>query len=237
MSLDQPLGVVARLRRLLAPDEQLRADRFHFEIDRQRFSVARGGLRTILSRYVRARPEKIQFAYDAHGKPRLVPSQPTNPLKFNLAHSGGIALCAVTRLGDIGVDVERIRPEFAGEDIARRFFSASEVARLEQLPAETRQTAFFNCWTRKEAFLKATGVGLSLPLDQFDVTLAPGEPAALVRTAWDENEPAFWSLASIDVGAGHAAAVAIRTAERPSGRIASGRRCPFRLQLFNFVRM
>ena len=209
-SLDSPLALVERLRQLLSPDEQARADRFHFEIDRRHFIVARGCLRTILSRYLQIAPADVQFSYESHGKPQIASTiLQDQKLRFNLAHSGGLALYAFTLVGEIGIDLEHIRPEFTGDDIARRFFSASEVARLDKLPAQARHEAFFNCWTRKEAFIKAKGVGLSLALDQFDVTLAPAEPAALLKTRWDENEVTRWSLQAIDPGSGYAGAVAV----------------------------
>jgi 4'-phosphopantetheinyl transferase len=210
VSLDQPQAIVERFSQLLSVDERARAARFHFERDRHHFIVARGCLRTILARYLEIAPLKIQFTYTPYGKPELstYPSQ-AQTLNFNLAHSGGYALFAFTHLGEIGVDLEHVRPEFAGDDIARRFFSSDEVASLTKLPANVRHEAFFNCWTRKEAFIKAKGIGLSLPLDQFDVTMAPGEPAILLRTRWDENEAARWSLKAIDVGPGYVAAVAL----------------------------
>jgi 4'-phosphopantetheinyl transferase len=210
VSLEQREASVERLRQLLSSDETARADRFHFNIDRRHFIVARGCLRTILSRYLEIAPAEIQFSYADHGKPQIASAiTPDQQLKFNLAHSGGLALYAFTLVGEIGVDLEHIRPEFTGDDIARRFFSATEVARLDKLPAQARHEAFFNCWTRKEAFIKAKGVGLSLALDQFDVTLAPAEPAALLRTCWDEHEAPRWSLQTIEVGSGYAGAVAI----------------------------
>lgn len=210
VSLDQTTAIAERLRQLLSPDEHVRANRFHFERDRQHFILGRGYLRSILSGYLEIPPEEIQFSYGAQGKPQLATSSAQiHPFNFNLAHSGSLALYAFTRVGEIGVDLEQIRPDFTGDDIAERFFSASEVARLNELSAELRPEAFFNCWTRKEAFIKAIGIGLSLSLDQFDVTLAPTEPAALLRTRWDENEAARWSLKAIDVGSGYVAAVAV----------------------------
>jgi 4'-phosphopantetheinyl transferase len=209
-SLERVGHVVARLRELLSPDEHARADRFHFEIDRQHFIVARGCLRKILARYLGIAPAGIRFSYADHGKPRLAsPIGQTQPLNFNLAHSGGLALYAFTRIGEIGIDLEHIRSDFTGEDIARRFFSATEVTCLSKLPESARDKAFFNCWTRKEAFIKAKGIGLSLALDQFDVSVAPAEPAALLRTRWDENEAARWSLKSIDIGPAYVGAVAV----------------------------
>ena len=214
VSLDQPPAIVERFSQLLAVDERARAARFHFERDRHHFIVARGCLRTILARYLEIAPLKIQFTYTPYGKPELStsPSQ-AQSLNFNLAHSGGFALYGFTHVGEIGVDLEHVRPEFAGDDIARRFFSSDEVARLSELHANVRHEAFFNCWTRKEAFIKAKGIGLSLPLDQFDVTMAPGEPATLLRTRWDENEAGRWSLKAIDVGPGYVAAVAVASRE------------------------
>lgn len=209
-SLEQTPAIVERLRQLLSDDELVRAGRFHFEKDRKHFITARGCLRVILSRYLGISSAEIQFSYGVNGKPRLASSSAHGPtVYFNLAHSERFALYALTSVGEIGVDLERIRPEFTGEEIAKRFFSPEEVASLNEVSAELRHEAFFNCWTRKEAFIKATGVGLSLALDQFDVTLSPNEPAKLLRTRWDETEAARWSLKAIDVASGYVAAVAV----------------------------
>jgi 4'-phosphopantetheinyl transferase len=207
-SLEQLPEEVAKLRQLLSSDEQARADRFHFEKDRRHFTVARGVLRRLLSHYLGRAATEIQFSYADRGKPRLA-SDLDQRLKFNVAHSGGLALFAFTNIGEIGVDIEQIRPEVTSGDIAKRFFSASEVAALEELPALGRQQAFFDCWTRKESFIKAKGLGLSLALDQFDVTMGPDEPAALLSTRWDQEEAARWSLRALDVGPGFVGAVAL----------------------------
>jgi 4'-phosphopantetheinyl transferase len=209
-SLDQSPGVVERFSQILSDDEHARAKRFHFEIDRKHFIVARGYLRLLISRYQEIPPAEIQFAYSAYGKPQLLTSTAlVRPFHFNLAHSGGIALYAFTRVGEIGVDVELIRPDFTTDDIAQRFFSPAEFDCLKRMSEKLRHEAFFSCWTRKEAIIKAVGTGLSLPLNQFDVTLSPGEPAKLLRTTWDESEAARWSLKAIDVGPNYAAAVAV----------------------------
>jgi 4'-phosphopantetheinyl transferase len=208
LSLAQPDEIVEALGPLLSADETERAGRFHFDKDRRHFIVARGTLRRLIGRYLQAKPESIRFTYQEYGKPHLAAgSLPT--LKFNLAHSGSLAVFAFTRLGDIGVDLEQIKPELTGEDIARRFFSAGEVAALHTLPVSERAVAFFNCWTRKEAFIKAKGLGLSLPLDQFDVSLIPGHEARLLRTAWDEDEAERWCIKSLDIKEGYAGAMAI----------------------------
>jgi 4'-phosphopantetheinyl transferase len=209
--LEQPLTMVDGLQQILSADERDRAARFHFEKDRSHFIVARGGLRKLLGRYLGIEPAKLRFAYADYGKPHLAPdlARQAPRLKFNLAHSGGLAVYAITEIGEIGIDLEQVRPEFAGDDIARRFFSATEVAQLDQLPLDTRELAFFNCWTRKEAFIKAKGIGLSLALDQFDVALADDQEAALLRTRWDENEAGRWSLRALEIGAGYVGAVAV----------------------------
>lgn len=163
----------------------------------------------LISRYQAIPPAEIQFSYGAYGKPELVTPTAQDPFNFNVAHSGGLGLYGFTRVGEIGVDVELIQPEFTGDDIAQRFFSPAECACLSEISAELRHEAFFKCWTRKEAFIKAIGIGLTLPLNQFDVTLSPGEPAQLLRTRWDESEAARWSLQAIDVGPDYAAAVAV----------------------------
>jgi 4'-phosphopantetheinyl transferase len=211
VSLEQPPGAVATLRALLSADEQTRADRFHFEKDRRHFIVARATLRKLLGRYLDIAAADLRFAYADHGKPQLAAEigQQLTPLRFNLAHSGGLAVYAFTLLGEIGIDLEYIKPEFTGDDVARRFFSATEIASLDQLGADERVFAFFNCWTRKEAFIKAKGMGLSLALDQFDVALAPDQEAALLRTRWDESEAGRWSLRALDIGTGYVGAMAL----------------------------
>ena len=209
-SLDVTATIVGPLKQFLSGDELVRAGRFHFESDRKHFIVARGYLRAILSRYLKIPAEEIKFAYGEQGKPQLAAScRGSQSFYFNLAHSHGVAIYGMTRVGEIGIDIERIRPEFTGDDVANRFFSPGEVSCLNAMPKDLRPEAFFNCWTRKEAFIKAVGMGLSLPLDQFEVTLAPGEPAQLVRTAWDEDEASRWSIKSIDVGESYVAAIAV----------------------------
>jgi medium-chain acyl-[acyl-carrier-protein] hydrolase len=206
-ALEQPADRLEVLRRTLAPDERQRAERFHFERDRRHFVAARGLLRTILGRYLDRDPGGLQFGYNPQGKPMLAGEG--SGLRFNLAHSHGLALFAVSRGRELGVDLERIRPEFAGEPVARRFFSPREVAALGVLTGERRHEAFFVCWTRKEAYLKATGKGLTLPLDCFDVSLLPGEPAALLATRHDPAEAGRWSLRALAPGRGYAGALAV----------------------------
>ncbi len=203
--LDQEADVSARLESLLSDDELARARRFRFPRDRARYVVGRGLLRSLAGRYVGVHPSRIRFQYGAHGKPTLAGDGPW----FNLAHSGATAVYAFSASFEIGVDVELLDAAFAGDAIPERFFSPREVATLRALPAADQPRAFLTCWTRKEAFLKARGDGLTLALDSFDVTLAPDEPAAVVRTGWSPEEPARWQLVDLsDSERGHVAAIA-----------------------------
>ncbi|MCA1567210.1 MAG: 4'-phosphopantetheinyl transferase superfamily protein [Acidobacteria bacterium] len=210
-SLAQTPDALRRLHSTLAPDEAAKAARFHFPRDRDHFIAARGLLRRLLGRYLAQPPDSLRFAYGAYGKPSLGgAAAAAQDLRFNLSHSHELALYAFARGRELGVDLEHMRPDFAGEDIAERFFSAREVSMLRTLPAEARTPAFFNCWTRKEAYIKARGEGLSHPLDAFDVSLIPGEPAALLGTRGDPRELTRWSLHSLDVGEAYAAAVVVQ---------------------------
>jgi 4'-phosphopantetheinyl transferase len=206
--------VPERFRELLQPDEVARANRFYFEKDRKHFAVARGFLRLLLGWYLNTDPMQLQFAYGAWGKPSLAGEFGENQLRFNMSHSHGVALYAVTEGREIGVDVEHVRADFASDDIARRFFSTHEVGVLCELPQDDRVAAFFRCWTRKEAYIKATGRGLSQALNGFDVTLGPEDEVALLRTEDGSHER--WRLADIAVGAGYAGALAV---EKPVGDI------------------
>ena len=207
-ALDLDATEVQSLWQTLSADEQEKARRFHFQQDRERFIVARGLLRVILGRYLNAEPGHLRFCYSPLGKPSLSRGFGRETLRFNLSHSDGLALYAVTLGREVGVDLERLHPDLADEQIAQRFFSPHEVAQLNSLPPNLRQEAFFNCWTRKEAYIKARGEGLTLRLDQFDVSLAPGEPAALLDTKDDPQEASRWSLRELVPGPGYVAALA-----------------------------
>lgn len=205
--LDESL--VDEMRSTLSADECARADRFHFERDRNRFIVGRGSLRTILGAYLKKNPTELSFSYSRYGKPALEGQPVANHLSFNLSHANELALIAITRDRRIGVDIEFIRPDLASEQIAERFFSPHEVTALRALPQDVQSEAFFNCWTRKEAYIKAIGEGMSLPLDQFNVSLAPGSAAALLGNVRDAGEVSRWSLRELHPGAGYRAAVAV----------------------------
>jgi 4'-phosphopantetheinyl transferase len=207
--LDLSEADVYRLWSILAGDERQRAERYFFEKDRRHFVAARGLLRVLLGRYLIQAPQQLRFTYGSHGKPALATDTRGQPLYFNVSHSHGLALYALTRGRELGVDVERIRPAVAQETIAEHFFSSREVTVLRALPIALQSTAFFACWTRKEAYIKAKGDGLALPLDQFDVSLAPGEPAALLHTAWDPQEAARWAMQDLAPAPDYRAAVAV----------------------------
>jgi 4'-phosphopantetheinyl transferase len=209
LRLEQQSDLRESFLRTLDQDERERADRFHFEKHRRHFVVGRGGLRTLLARYLETKPDEVRFSYGANGKPALDGEHRDSPLRFNASHSGDLAVYAFVQNHEIGIDVEYITREVASEDIARRFFSAHEVEALNALPEAQRAAAFFRCWTRKEAYIKAIGSGLSHPLDEFDVTLAPGEAAALLRVQRDPESVARWSMFDLDVGEGYTAALAI----------------------------
>lgn len=201
---------IRKLGLYLSTDELERAQRFYFERDRHRFIIARGALRLILSAYVGRQPYEIQFDYNKYGKPFLNYNSGGDRIRFNLSHSHELALVGVTGRHDIGIDVEYMQSRVADLSIAERFFSPKEVAILRKLPEAIQRQAFFNCWTRKEAYIKAQGQGLSLPLDSFDVAFVPDQPAALLHTRPDAREAALWSIYDLPQGADYAAAVAVK---------------------------
>jgi 4'-phosphopantetheinyl transferase len=200
----------SRWQRVLSADEAARAARFHFARDRRRFVATRALLRTILASYLETDASSLRFSYSEKEKPSLGAEHADSDVRFNVTHSGGIALLAFTRRREIGVDVEQVRRDFDPGAIARRYFSTHEQNQLADLPAEEKVDAFFRCWTRKEAYIKATGDGLSLPLSQFDVSLLPGETNALLATRPDGSEAASWLLREAPAGPGYVAALCVR---------------------------
>ena len=179
------------LEATLVDEERERARRFIFERDRDRYVAARGILRDLLGQYLRCAPQSVEFVYGPHGKPALAGAALRPAICFNLSHSHGLAVVAIGREQEVGIDVELIRAEFASEAIAKRYFSAKEIDELSRLPAELRTEGFFLCWTRKEAYIKAKGDGLRIPLDSFDVSLTPGKQATLSSV-----DKSHWSIES-----------------------------------------
>lgn len=188
----------------LDDEEQDTARRFHFERDRQSYTVTRALLRKILGRYLACAPDGIAFNYSERGKPWLSGT----PLHFNVSHSKGVALFAITRECELGVDVEQVRAMDDLLDIARNFFSVAEQRALASLPKEWQTEAFFNCWTRKEAYVKATGAGITEALDKFAVTLAPDEAPRFLNIGDDPATAARWRLSAFAPATGFVGALA-----------------------------
>lgn len=207
--LDVPPDDLARAERLLSSDERTRAERYRFPIHRARYIAARGALRAILAEILETDPAGLRFVYGPQGKPTLATPSGGGTVCFNVSHAGDTALIAVTERRRIGVDLEQARPDLAYLEIAERFFSPREVATLRALTPQQQQEGFLRCWTRKEAYIKALGVGLSLNLASFDVSLAPGDAPALLASRPDPHEASRWSLHDLDGGPGYTAALAV----------------------------
>ncbi len=207
IALDSNAGSHAVPSSFLSIHETEQANRFHFERDRRRYAAAHNALRIILSRYLNCRPEQVEYLFTGNGKPIL--AQDEN-LHFNLSHSHAMALVAVTRAGAVGVDIEHIRPLDDMDSLAKSCFSAQEYAEFHALSAPENKLAFFTCWTRKEAYIKALGEGLSHPLQTFTVALLPSQPACMVDISSDPAEAARWTIQSIHVAPEYAAAFALR---------------------------
>jgi 4'-phosphopantetheinyl transferase len=193
-----------RLQKSLSPDELDRAARSHFARDRRRFIVARAILRDILARYLDEPPAELQFSYSVHGKPSLGPNWNFAGLRFNISHASSVALYAISCNREVGIDIEQIEPKWAVWEIAEKFFTSNETTALRSLPANLLLEGFFNCWTRKEAYVKARGTGLQTALDSFEVSLAPAEQATFIS----EGESG-WSLKALPIDRGYVAAIAV----------------------------
>ena len=207
--LDLPVSQVQSLLHTLAVDEQARAERFSFQKAREHFIVARWVLRAILGLYLNREPSLLHFCYNPYGKPALAEECDGDTFRFNVSHSHGLALYAITRNREVGIDLERIRTNLAIKQIAQRFYSPQEAAMICALPADMQPEAFFSCWTRKEAYIKARGEGLSFPLDQFDVSSALGQPAALLSIKGYPQEASPWTIQELTPASGYAAALAV----------------------------
>jgi 4'-phosphopantetheinyl transferase len=218
--LDREAAVVKYFDALLDDDERDRARRFHFPKDRERFTVGRGLLRCLLGAYLRVAPEAVRLSYTSAGKPYLVGETGDSAVRLNVAHSDGLIVLAVTRGRDIGVDVERMRPDVEWRKLVGRYFAPSEVAELTALPADCQEWAFFTGWTRKEAYLKALGLGMAIPLDQFAVSLTPGRPPTLLATDHDPGQLGRWDLHEFTPAADYVGALAV---DGRAGRIRCGR--------------
>jgi 4'-phosphopantetheinyl transferase len=212
-TLQKAAHELASLKALLSSDEVARAERFYFTRHHDAFIAARAGLRTTLARYLDTSPEAIAFRYGDAGKPELCGESANGELAggefaFNLSHSGDWAICAIARRGPLGIDIERVRAMNDAAGLARRYFAAAEVAMWESIAAEEQIAAFFRCWTRKEAYLKALGDGLRAPLDRFVVSFAPGESPRLVEAS-PHDERRDWVIEDLDIDQGYSAAIVL----------------------------
>jgi 4'-phosphopantetheinyl transferase len=212
--IDDPVQAASN-RKLLSGEETIRSNRFQFERDRNEYINARGSLRQVLGRYLGVEPTSLQFTYNAFGKPYFHSSMEQCGLMFNLSHSSGLALIAMTQGCEVGVDVEAIREECSfHREVASNFFSVEEVAELDELPPEQWSRGFYCCWTRKEAFLKACGCGFSMPSTGFGVTVRPTEAPILRRCDWEP--PTEWHIEHLEPLPGYVGAVAFQAGrEKP----------------------
>lgn len=207
--LDLDDAAIARCASFLSPDESRRAERFHHANDKRRFVIARGTLRMLLARQLDTSPMNITFGYSTNCKPYL--SRPGDTLLFNLSHSADLALFAFSAKFEVGVDIECLDREVDCQPLALRFFSAAEAAALQKIEASRCKHAFLTCWTRKEAVIKATGVGLTQPLNQFQVTIEPDAAPRIVST--QVAGLADCALYALDVGKGFVATLAVYAAQ------------------------
>lgn len=203
ISLTQPGDVRESLTGLLSSSEQERAARFKFDQHRQRFVVAHAALRSILSQYLKTTPLHLRFVNGLNGKPKLAEEFARSDIRFNLSHSFDLALVAVTRGREVGIDVELVKEDYAFDDVAARFFTARELAAFGAMPVHLQRQSFFKCWTSKEAFLKAKGTGLSGKLDEVEITLS-NEQRVLVNA----SVPG-WTLSELKPGNNYEAALVI----------------------------
>ena len=204
--------------RVLASDELKRASRFHFDKDRVRFTRCRTVLRLLLARYLEVEPADIRFTYSPRDKPEVAADQNPRNLRFNVSHSADMALIAVGVQDSLGVDIERVRLDVNTAELSERFFSARERENLRPIPEKLRVAAFYAVWTRKEAFLKATGEGLGFPLSHFSVSVHPEVEPRIEEIGGDTNTAKRWSLLDVLAADGFRSAVAI---ERPNVTIAT----------------
>lgn len=209
VALNPDIVEVGPAFQVLTTDEKERANRFRSSTHRCEYVLSRGILREILGRYLNIPPAKIRFEYNLFGKPKLKDDCGGTVLSFNLSHSAGMAVYAVSRC-KVGIDIEFVREEIECEQIAQRFFSPDEVHRLHLIPAKEMAQTFYACWTRKEAFIKAHGEGLSLDLRSFTV-IDSGDPRPRLHLGRDRRELAHWSLIDLDVPAGYIASLAIES--------------------------
>ena len=194
---------------ILSENEANKAEKFYFEVDRIRYKVMRTTVRMVLGNYLGIAPGDLEIAYSQYGKPYISTTSMKKDIHFNLSHAGDVGLIAVATSRHIGVDLELVRQESSIESIAKRFFTPEEAGHLLSLPASLQPEAFFTCWTRKEAFVKARGEGLSIPLDQFEVSFYPNNTPKLLCVRNDPGESGRWSMFHLDPGVDYVGALVV----------------------------
>ena len=204
---------VQEYKKLLSTAELARAEKFVPDHKRREYIITRGVLKQALSRITGLAASGLDFSYGGHGKPYLDINLAGKNIAFNVSHSYGVALVAITRGGRLGIDVEKIRPEVDWRDLAKRFFSESEFQALDRCPDGSSLKSFFTCWTRKEAFVKAVGDGVARGLSGFDVSIDPNETAGSLNIRWPDEDAAQWSIRNIPVPGNYTAALAV---DRPN---------------------
>ncbi len=208
-SLDIADSQIEILSGALSHNERTRSEKYHFERDQKRFIAGRGILRNILSRYLKTEPEEIVFSSNAHGKPFLSDACNNKEISFNLSHAHDLALYAVTAKRRVGIDLEYIQQAFQWEAIVERFFSPGEQAEIWTLPEKERCRAFYTYWTRKEAFLKAQGLGLTNDIKEVDVNFKSEGSAPLLKLNRAPDKADCWELHDLYPGFGYAGALAV----------------------------
>lgn len=204
-------GLADTLRQLLETEEQSRADRFYRKDDRVRYVVSHGAVRVILSRYAGIAPGSLCFAKSFYGKPKLLLEATKPDIRFNLSHSRELAVCAVAHACELGIDIEKADPGRVSMNIAERFFSRREISDLQRKSGADRVSGFYNCWTRKEAYSKGRGEGLSVPLRDFDVSLECYGSSLLLDSRIDPNDITRWNLRSLQTAEGYVSALAVES--------------------------
>ena len=205
--------LLRRYEVLLSPDERARQARFAFPADRHVYLVARALVRTTLSQYAEVEPQAWTFKAGQYGRPEIAGPSDVPPLRFSLSHTAGLVALAVALRVEVGIDVEGIHTRASGLDIARRYFALSEADDLEALPPERQDRAFLEYWTLKEAYIKATGLGLSVPLKSFAFELT--DPPA-IRFDAGPGDSSEWHFLWLDLSPHHVSALAVRSTRRPS---------------------
>jgi len=205
--------VLPKIEKYLSDFEREKAGRFFHHVDRMRYIMAHGILRDLLSRYTKADPAGLKFTTNEFGKPELVSSETQPILRFNLAHSGDVVLFAITKRRRVGIDVEKIRPDVDVMELAASQFAKEEINELRMLSSGERKDAFYLCWTRKEAYIKAIGTGLSLALNRFAVTIRSSQS---IKLSWSDGDPAVsrdWAMYDLCLHSEYAAAVVVEAAQ------------------------